>query len=124
MSSSSIGKLIITRRFYQSFCLLLEPQVGQKLTAKDLFHVPVCIAILPGRSQKQMRLLIEADKRINILRGELKDRKNSQNKKTCQTLTDATLAEIFMNIARDKLPTKEFNYLQYLAQHQITQKPK
>ncbi len=121
MSNSSIGRLSITRRAYQSFCLLLEPQVDQKLTAHELFHTPVWIAILPGRSKKQTRVLVEADKRINVLREELK---NPKNKKTMQTLTDATLAEIFMDIAHVKLPEKEFNYLQYLAQHQMTRRYK
>ena len=79
---------------------------------------------MPGRSIKQTRVLVEADKRINVLRGELKDRKNPQNRKPSQTLADATLAEVFMDIAHTKLPAKEFNYLQYLAQRQMTQRYK
>ncbi len=79
---------------------------------------------MPGRSAKQTRVLIEADKRINVLRSELKNRKNPRNKEISQTLANATLAEVFMDIAHTKLPVKEFNYLQYLAQRQITRRYK
>jgi len=120
-ASADIGRLTITRRPQESFYLLLDPKVDEKLTAHDLFHRPVRITLLPLPKKRrilrqQQKILIEADTRINIAREEI------MNLAFVPKLYPGkNLAEIFFSIARNELPKTSFNRILQIANHQLSQ---
>ncbi|MCF6256193.1 MAG: hypothetical protein L3K25_07815 [Gammaproteobacteria bacterium] len=127
-TSNSIGRLKITRCFHESFYLRIDPHVNRELTAQDLFRNPVQITILPSLVKKkqanalpklainQIAIVIEADKRINIVREELITHSTSQ-KKVIQP--DISLADVFLDVANNELSTKDFLRLLRLSQRQL-----
>ena len=120
-ASAVIGRLTITRRHQESFHLLLDPQVDEKLTACDLFLRPVRITLLPPPKQRgilksQQRILIEADTRINVVREEIMSLNFVPKPDPEKNLTD-----IFFKAAKNELSKATFNRILQITNHRLKQ---
>lgn len=123
MAQPRIGRLVITRRFYESFLLGIGSWVDKNLPARDLFLNPVRITILPGDSRysNQVSVRTEADKRIKIVRAELDHRVRTVNTESTDQTEEINLEGIFMDIVRSELPEPEFFRLLQIAQYELNE---
>lgn len=65
------GRLVITRRFNESFIIRPDAKVRALLPVEVLFRTPITVTLLEGDGEGQFQISIEADKRLNIVRSEL-----------------------------------------------------
>lgn len=68
------GRLIITRRFNESFIIRPDSKVRALLPVEVLFRTPITVTLLEGNEEGQFQISIEADKRLNIVRSEIVDK--------------------------------------------------
>ena len=67
------GRLVITRRFNESFIIRPEATVRASLPVEVLFRTPIVVTLLEDDDDESFRLAIEADKRLRIIRSEWVD---------------------------------------------------
>jgi len=65
------GRLVITRRFNESFIIRPDAKVRSLLPVEVLFRTPIIVTLLEGDGDGQFQVCVEADKRLNIVRSEL-----------------------------------------------------
>jgi len=65
------GRLVITRRFNESFIIRPDAKVRGLLPVEVLFRTPIIVTLQEGDGEGQFQVCVEADKRLNILRSEL-----------------------------------------------------
>jgi len=65
------GRLMITRRFNESFIIRPQANIRALLPVAVLFRSPIVVTLLEADGHDQFRIRIEADKRLTILRAEL-----------------------------------------------------
>lgn len=68
------GRLVITRRFNESFIIRPDAKVRALLPVEVLFRTPIVVTLMEGDGDGQFQVCVKADKRLNILRSELVDK--------------------------------------------------
>lgn len=68
------GRLVITRRFNESFIIRPDSKVRALLPVEVLFRTPITVTLLEGDEEGLFQISIEADKRLNIARSEMVDK--------------------------------------------------
>lgn len=71
MNTRLPGRLTLTRRYYESVVITPHPGIRG---IEELFERPIIITVLPpDRWPQSPRLVVEADRRLAVLRQELLD---------------------------------------------------
>jgi len=67
------GRLVITRRFNESFIIRPDSKVRSLLPVEVLFTNPIVVTVMQGERDAQVQFSVQADKRLNIVRSEFVD---------------------------------------------------
>lgn len=74
------GRLVIARRFNESFIIRPDSKVRALLPVEILFRTPITVTLLEGDGDGQFQISIEADKRLNIVRSEIVDKAEQEKR--------------------------------------------
>jgi len=96
------GRLVMTRRFNESFMIRPDTKVRALLPAEVLFKSPIVVTVMKGEVDDQVQLSIQADKRLNIVRSEFVDNDELKSRNTLLYRTDLDLTE-HRNLLKDEL---------------------
>lgn len=115
---SKNGSLVVTRGFNDTLIMRLGQGVDGMVFARELFEEPIRITIMKGKTSRQVRVGIFADRRINIAREEIANPSTvADNFDSVLPLhRKVSLALAFMQAAEDELDKASFRGLLCAAQ--------
>ena len=96
------GRLVMPRRFNESFMIRPDTKVRALLPAEVLFKSPIVVTVMKGELDDQIQLSIQADKRLNIVRSEFVDNDELKSRNSLLYRTDLDLVE-HRNLLKDEL---------------------
>jgi|GEM_PF-2976536 len=96
------GRLVITRRFNESFIIRPEATVRASLPVEVLFRTPIVVTLLEDEDGGSFRLAIEADKRLRIIRSEWVDEAEERERTSLLYRDDLDLTD-HQKLLKDEL---------------------
>lgn len=96
------GRLILIRRFNESFIIRPDAKVRSLLPVETLFCSPIMVTVTQGDGHDQVQLTVEADKRLNVIRSELVDEAELRKRNSLIYRNDLDIAE-HQNLLKDEL---------------------
>ena len=96
------GRLVITRRFNESFIIRPEATVRASLPVGVLFRTPIVVTLLEDDDDESFRLAIEADKRLRIIRSEWVDEAEERERTSLLYRDDLDLTD-HQKLLKDEL---------------------
>lgn len=96
------GRLVMTRRFNESFIIRPDSKVRSLLPVEVLFTNPIVVTVMQSDVDNQIQFSVQADKRLNIVRSELVDETELKSRNTLLYRNDLDLVE-HRNLLKDEL---------------------
>lgn len=96
------GRLVITRRFNESFIIRPDSKVRSLLPVEVLFTNPIVVTVMQGGQDAQVQFSVQADKRLNIVRSEFVDESELKSRNSLLYRNDLDLIE-HRNLLKDEL---------------------
>ena len=96
------GRLVITRRFNESFIIRPDSKVRSLLPVEVLFTNPIVVTVMQGEQDAQVQFSVQADKRLNIVRSEFVDESELKGRNSLLYRNDLDLIE-HRNLLKDEL---------------------